>query len=90
MGFLFNKLLKPLLFSDYEGLPVSGRHTVKDCAAILIDHSRTDPFEKDNSFREVPVHFYYPEPEAEQPLPPLSFQLRHPGKWQQSRVPLSA
>ena len=67
MGFLFNKLLKPLLFSDYEGLPVSGRHTVKDCAAILIDHSRTDPFEKDNSFREVPVHFYYPEPEAEQP-----------------------
>lgn len=61
MGFLFNKLLKPLLFNDYQGLPVSGGYPVKETAAILIDRARTDPFEKGGSFREVPVHFYYPE-----------------------------
>ena len=65
MGFLTNKLLKPLLFNDYQGLPVSGKLPVLETAAVLIDRARTDPFEKDGRFREVPVHFYYPETEAQ-------------------------
>ena len=67
MGFLYNKLLKPILFTDYEGLPVSGPFQVKEAAAILIDRSRTDPFEKGGAFREVPVHFFYPEQDAAHP-----------------------
>ena len=61
MGFLYSKLIKPRLFTDYNGLPVSGSFPVKESSAILIDRARTDPFEKDGSFREVPVHFFYPE-----------------------------
>lgn len=59
-------LLAPaLLFADYSGLPVSGGHTIASAAAILIDSSRTDPFESDGSYREVPVNFYYPADAAE-------------------------
>ena len=58
---LFGLLLIPaFLFTDYDGLPVSGTHPVGETAAILVDSSRKDPFEQDGSFREVPVHFYYP------------------------------
>ena len=58
---LFGLLLFPaFLFTDYSGLPVSGPHPVGETSAILTDSSRTDPFEQDGSFREVPVHFYYP------------------------------
>jgi len=58
---LFGILLFPaFLFTDYNGLPVSGDHPVEETSAILIDSSRTDPFEPDGSFREVPIHFYYP------------------------------
>lgn len=67
MGFLYNKLIKPLLFTDYDGLPVSGPFKVKGTAAILIDRSRADPYEKDGAFREVPVHFFYPEQDADHP-----------------------
>ena len=57
----FGLLLVPaFLFTDYSGLPVSGQYQVGESSAILIDSSRTDPFEQDGSFREVPVHFYYP------------------------------
>ena len=57
----FGLLLVPaFLFTDYNGLPVSGQYQVGESSAILIDSSRTDPFEQDGSFREVPVHFYYP------------------------------
>ena len=58
---LFAVLLLPaFLFTDYSGLPVSGQHEIAEASAILIDNSRTDPFEQDGSAREVPVHFYYP------------------------------
>ena len=58
---LFGLLLIPaFLFTDYNGLPVSGGHEIAETSAILIDKSRKDPFEQDGSFREVPVHFYYP------------------------------
>ena len=53
-------LLPAFLFTGYSGLPVSGEHEVAEAAAILVDGSRTDPFETDGSAREVPVHFYYP------------------------------
>ncbi|MBQ6360153.1 MAG: hypothetical protein IJJ25_03275 [Lachnospiraceae bacterium] len=54
-------LLPAFLFTGYKGLPVSGKYQIGETSAILIDRSRTDPFETDGSFREVPVHFYYPE-----------------------------
>ena len=53
-------LVPAFVFTGYAGLPVSGGHPIAQTAAILIDSSRTDPFESDGSFREVPVHFYYP------------------------------
>ena len=48
------------VFTGYAGLPTSGEHQVAQASAILVDESRTDPFEQDGSAREVPVHFYYP------------------------------
>ena len=57
----FSLLLVPaFVFTGYSGLPVSGQYQVGESSAILIDSSRTAPFEQDGSFREVPVHFYYP------------------------------
>jgi len=54
-------MMPALLFKDYKGLPTSGPFNVSSCNAILIDRSRTDEFESDGSFREVPVYFYYPQ-----------------------------
>ena len=54
-------LVPAFLFSDYQGLETTGPYGVKHASAILIDESRTDPFENDGSFREVPVYFYYPD-----------------------------
>ena len=57
----FSLLLVPaFVFTGYSGLPVSGQHQTGESSAILIDSSRTDPFEQDGSFREVPVHLYFP------------------------------
>ena len=68
----FSLLLVPaFVFTGYSGLPVSGQHRVGESSAILIDSSRTDPFEQDGSFREVPVHFYYPADAAGGELFPL-------------------
>ena len=68
----FGLLLIPaVLFTDYNGLPVSGQHGTAGTSAILIDASRTDPFEQDGSFREVPVHFYYPADASEKEQYPL-------------------
>lgn len=58
-------LVPAFVFTGYKGLPVSGEHPVAEVSAILIDSSRTDSFEQDGSFREVPVHFYYPADAAE-------------------------
>ena len=63
---VFGLLLIPaFVFTGYSGLPVSGSRPIGETAAILIDRSRTDPFENDGSFREVPVHFYYPADASE-------------------------
>jgi dienelactone hydrolase len=67
-------LLAPaFLFTNYSGLPVSGNHEIKETSAILIDSSRTDPFEEDGSFREVPVHFYYPADAGTEEYPLVVF-----------------
>ncbi|MBR5094995.1 MAG: alpha/beta fold hydrolase [Oscillospiraceae bacterium] len=58
--FLTLLLVPAFLFTGYDGLPVTGPHPIAQASAILIDRSRTDPFEQDGSFREVPVHFYFP------------------------------
>ena len=58
-------LIPAFVFTGYKGLPVSGSHRVAQTSAIVIDASRTDPFEQDGSAREVPVHFYYPADAAE-------------------------
>lgn len=53
-------LAPAFLFADYEGLPTTGEHEVAQASAILIDPSRTDPYESDGSAREIPARFYYP------------------------------
>ncbi len=58
-------LVPAFLFTSYKGLPVSGPHSIAQTSVIVIDRSRTDSFEQDGSFREVPVHFYYPADAAE-------------------------
>ena len=58
-------LLPAAIFTGYSGLPVSGPHPIKQASAILVDGSRADPYEQGGSFREVPVHFYYPGDAAE-------------------------
>ena len=58
-------MIPAFVFTGYKGLPVSGGYQIGQSAAILIDKSRTDPFEPDGSFREVPVHFYYPKNAAD-------------------------
>jgi len=64
-------LIPAFVFTGYKGLPVSGPHSVAEASVILIDSSRTDPFEQDSSFREVPVHFYYPADPVEGETFPL-------------------
>ncbi|MDE6608349.1 MAG: hypothetical protein K2K54_11440, partial [Lachnospiraceae bacterium] len=54
-------LVPAFVFTGYNGLPVTGEYQVQETSAILVDRSRTDPFEQDGSFREVPVHIYCPE-----------------------------
>ncbi len=54
-------LVPSFLFTNYNGLPVTGQYEMKEVSAILVDKDREDPFENDGSSREVPAHFYYPE-----------------------------
>ncbi len=54
-------LVPAFVFTNYDGLQTTGEFDVKAASAILVDESRTDTFENDGSFREVPVHFYYPD-----------------------------
>lgn len=61
-------LLPSFLFANYNGLPLTGEYEFAQCSAILVDESRMDTFENDGSFREVPVHFFYPDAEGTFPL----------------------
>lgn len=58
---MITALTPAFIFTNYNGLPTTGEFEVKEAAAILVDESRTDTFENDGSYREVPVRFYYPE-----------------------------
>ena len=53
-------MLPAFVFADYKGRPLTGEFEVAESEVILIDSSRIESFEQDGSFREVPVHFYYP------------------------------
>jgi dienelactone hydrolase len=52
---------KTILFTNYSGRPTTGEYKVAQSEAILVDHNRLESFETDGSYREVPVHFYFPE-----------------------------
>ncbi len=65
-------LTPAFIFTNYNGLPVSGEYEVKEVSAILVDGSRSDPFEGEGTKREVPAHFYYPE-NAEGTFPLIIF-----------------
>ena len=65
VAFVAVSLAPAFVFSNYNGLKNTGSMNVKETNAILVDKSRPDTFENDGSFREVPVHFYYPENAAE-------------------------
>ena len=57
-------LMPAFIFTNYNGLPLSGEYKVNETSAILVDENRKDEFENDGSFREVPAHFFYPETES--------------------------
>lgn len=54
-------MMPAFIFADYHGRPLTGEYEVKEDSIILIDESRIEAFENDGSYREVPVHFYYPD-----------------------------
>lgn len=58
-------LFPAFIFTGYSGLETSGQYEVKETKAILIDNSRLETNENDGSNREIPVHFYYPDGNAE-------------------------
>ena len=58
--FIISSLAPAFIFKDYNGRPLTGNYEVAETEAILIDHSREESFETDGSYREIPVHFYYP------------------------------
>ena len=65
-------MLPAFLFADYHGRPLTGEYEVKEDQLIMVDESRTETFENDGSYREVPVHFYYPDaPDKESHSMPL-------------------
>lgn len=70
--FLAISLFRTYIITDYKGREVTGPYKVAEANAILIDTSRVEEFEDDGSFREVPVHFFYPE-ETDKEMPLIIF-----------------
>lgn len=66
-------LVPAFVITGYHGLPTTGEYAVKQAQAILVDKTRTDEFENDGSYREVPVHFYYPAEGAADSSPLVLF-----------------
>ena len=54
-----------ILFTNYDGLETSGPYEVATAETILVDKGRVEEFEYDGSYREIPIHIYYPA-DAEQ------------------------
>ncbi len=59
--FIGTSIIPAFIFTGYSGRELTGPYKVAQCTAILTDESRMETFENDGSFREVPMHFYYPE-----------------------------
>lgn len=57
-------MVPAFVFADYHGRPLTGEYEVKEDQLIMVDESRPEQFEDDGSYREVPVHFYYPDDES--------------------------
>lgn len=66
-------LIPAFLFANYRGLPTSGPYEVKMTDTIWIDENRVEAFETDGSYREVPVHFYYPDTDSNEEYPLIIF-----------------
>lgn len=49
------------IIRDYKGRQATGEYEYAEVSAILIDENRHEYFEHDGSFREVPIHFYFPQ-----------------------------
>lgn len=74
MALFFFSMIPSFIFSDYQGLPVTGKYSVAEVKAILIDESRLEEQETDGSKREVPLYFFYPEnAESEETFPVVFF-----------------
>ncbi len=65
-------MIPSYLFADYQGRAITGPYKVELAEAILIDESRIEEFETDGSYREVPVHFYFPADAGEGEKFPLA------------------
>ena len=72
ISLITSSILPAFLFTDYQGLKLTGPYEVSQANAIMIDHSRIEEFEDDGSYREVPVYFFYPE-NANEKVPVVIF-----------------
>ena len=54
-------MLPAFIIRDYNGRETTGEYEFAQAQAILIDENRVETFEDDGSYREVPVHFYFPK-----------------------------
>lgn len=61
------------IFVDYKGKKPSGQYEVETAEAVLIDQSRSETFENDGSYREVPMNIYYPKTENGEKFPLVIF-----------------
>jgi len=61
------------IIKDYKCTPPSGSYEVKQTSAILIDNNRLESFEDDGSYREIPIHFFYPETTSNEKFPLVIF-----------------
>lgn len=59
---------KMILFPSYEGLPVTGNHSVTTKEFTWVDESRTETFTDTGENRSLTVKFWYPEEEGSYPL----------------------
>lgn len=62
------QVLKARMFPTYEGLPVSGSHTVETTTFTWEDESRIETFTDTGENRALTVSFWYPGEEGKYPL----------------------
>ncbi len=62
------QMIKAKMFPPYEGLPVSGSHTVETTTFTWEDESRIETFTDTGENRALTVSFWYPSEEGKYPL----------------------